>query len=269
MGILTKLKNKYLGPDISTGKDTVSILNYQRSLDGKLGPCDYFNYNFKTNHFWFALTAPFIKIITHIGWRITVEGRENIPKGTNIVFMPNHLSHFDSFVTGTYFPKAPIIIADEKLYKNKIFTIIAKMYNAFPVRKGTKSIAIVEYAIDRINSGDTMMYYPEGQRHKNPEQNSLNPGKLGAGMLAHAVKAPIVPIYIYGTEFAMPVGKKLTVGRGVGTIKITVKFGKPVYLEDLRKLSPSKEVSQLTVNRIMEGIEKLRPNEPYKVQRTQ
>ncbi|MCY3412283.1 MAG: 1-acyl-sn-glycerol-3-phosphate acyltransferase [Candidatus Heimdallarchaeota archaeon] len=250
-------------------RDVTSVLNFQKGLDGnKTGPCDYFNYNFKTKPYFYAIIKPLVKIMMRIGWNYSVEGKENIPKGRNVIFMPNHVSHFDSFLVGSYYPTTPIGIIDEKLFKNRIFSVFARLINGFPVRKGTKSIEIVKYAISRVNKGDSMLWFPEGQRHKNPKINRMMEGKLGSGMLAHGATVPIIPVFISGAEFAMPVGRKLTIGVGPRSIKIKVKFGKPVYLEDLRARAPSKESSQLVLGRIMAAIEELRPEGPYVIQKT-
>ncbi len=246
---------------------TPIILNYQKSLKGEIGPCDTYDYNFQTRPYLYAILKPIVKILLRIGWNFKVIGKENIPKHTNVVFMPNHMSHFDSFLVGSYFPTTPVGIADEKLFRNKLFYLFARNINAFPVRKGTKSLDIVEYAIARIKRGDSMLWFPEGQRNKKPRSNKMMPGKLGSGMLAHGVNVPIIPVFIEGAEFAMPIGGKLTIGKGPRSIKITVRFGKPVYLDDLRKLPRSKETSKKVLDRIMNAIEELRPPGPYMIQK--
>jgi 1-acyl-sn-glycerol-3-phosphate acyltransferase len=237
---------------------------------GVVGPCDDFDYEFKTNQFYYKLIVPMVAFIMKFGWKITVKGKRNIPRTGNYVLMPNHISHFDSFIAGAFLaPRpAPIAIGDEKLFRNKYFRAFAERLNAFPVRKGTKNMKIVNYAIKRVNNGDSILWYPEGQRHKTPWENKCNAGKLGSGMLAHSTKAPIIPIYISGAEFAMPVGKRITWGRGPRSIRIIVKYGKPVYLDDLRALPASKETSKLVVDRIIQNIEELRPDTPYQIQKT-
>ncbi len=242
-------------------------LKFKPRDDGITGPCDYFNYNFPTRNLFYRLTTPIMRFIIQLGWNVKIHGKNNIPKKSNAIFMPNHVSHFDSFLVGTRFPTTPIGIIDEKLFKNKLFAKIATQLNGFPVRKGTKSVAIVDYAIQRVNKGDSLLWFPEGQRHKEPWKNKLNPGKLGSGMLAHGVTAPIIPVFIEGAEFAMPVGKKLRIGKGPKSIKINVTYGKPVELDDLRDLKRSKETSQKVVDRIMQAIEDLRPKGSYKVQK--
>ena len=142
--------------------------------DGRRGMCDKFDYNFTSKPHWHIVMRPFVRIINKLGWRYKVEGRRNIPKDTNVIFMPNHVSHFDAFLVGAYFKTTPVGIADEKLFKNKFFRKLADLLNAFPVRKGTKSTKIVDYAIHRICRGDSMLWFPEGQRNKKPHSNQLS-----------------------------------------------------------------------------------------------
>ena len=235
------------------------------------GPADYFDYNYKTNKLMYNLVAPVIKyFLQKVFWKVKVEGTENIPRDRNFVLMPNHISHMDSvFAVPNLYPRLSEgihAIADEKLFKSPFFRAFAKAFNAFPVRKGSKNLNIVKYAAKRIQNGDSMLWYPEGQRHKNPSVNHTNTGKLGSGLLAHSIDAPIIPCFLAGTEFVMPVGKGIKIGKIPRSINVLVRYGKPVYLDDLRKLPPSPEVSQEVVERIMRAIENLRPNGGYKDQ---
>lgn len=228
-----------------------------------------FNYNYPTKYLLYAIFIPLVKrFIQPILWRVKIEGLDNIPSKSNLILMPNHVSHMDSiFAIVNLGYKGPIhAIADEKLFKLKFFRLLAQYANVFPVRKGAKSIDVVEHAINRIKKGDSMLWYPEGQRHKNPSDNSCNPGKIGSGMVAHAVNAPVIPIFLAGVEFTMPVGRGITWGKGPRSIKLLVRYGKPVPLEDLRKLPASPSTSKLVIDRIMDHIEELRPKGPYRDQ---
>ncbi|MHA2502385.1 MAG: lysophospholipid acyltransferase family protein [Candidatus Kariarchaeaceae archaeon] len=230
------------------------------------GPADYFNYKYPTNKFWFGLIGYFGKhILQNLFWKVRVEGAENVPRDSNFILMPNHISHADSFFSViNLYPCIPVhAIADEKLFKSPFFKKFARAFNAFPVRKGAKNLNIVRYAAARVNNGDSLLWYPEGQRHKSPHDNSMNSGKLGTGMLAHIVDAPIVPCFLSGLEFVMPVGKGIQIGRRPRSINILVKYGKPVPLDDLRAVPSSPETSQEVVDRIMQSIEALRPRGDY------
>ncbi len=235
----------------------------------KKGPADLFDYNYRTNRWAYKIAAPIVKNTLSFLYKFKIEGIDNVPKNSNIIIMPNHVSHADSF-----FAVPPLkrngpfhFIADEKLFKNKIFRdYLSPLFNVFPVRKRAKALFVVDHAIKKVKEGNSLLWYPEGQRHKQPWTNKLNPGKLGSGMIAHAVDVPVIPTFIAGAEFAMPVGKSLQFGKKLRSINVLVRYGKPVYLDDLRELPAGKETSMKVVNRIMSAIEDLRPKGPYKDQ---
>ncbi len=231
----------------------------------KAGATDYFRYTFKTRKALYYLVGPLLSTSFDIMWKIKYIGRERVPR-RNVIFMPNHISHLDGFLVGKgFFPQRKIhALADEKLFKHPLSSWFLSNLNAFPVRKGAKQIHVVKYAIELVKRGKDLLWFPEGQRHKQPWMRTLNPGRLGAGWIAHATRAPIIPVFIDGAELAMPVGKMPTKGPGFRKIKITVEYGRPVPLEDYYDLPQGKEASQLIVNRIMEAIEEMRPAYHYK-----
>ncbi|MGB1811858.1 MAG: hypothetical protein ACPHM3_05245, partial [Candidatus Kariarchaeum pelagius] len=53
------------------------------------------------------------------------------------------------------------------------------------------------------------------------------------------------------------------IGKIPRSINILLRYGKPIYLDDLRELPSSQETSQKIVDRIMIAIEKLRPKNEY------
>ena len=109
--------------------------------------------------------------------------------------MPNHVSHFDgplAIIGATKrLQKSIDIIGDEKLFKNRFMRKFLSLFNAFPMKKASKDIKIADYAIKR-SSKNSLLWFPEGQRHKNPSINKCNPGKLGSGKIAHSSKSAIM-----------------------------------------------------------------------------
>lgn len=260
--VLTGKKRPFESP---YSKTTQKIKGYKR------GPVDYFDYFYTAKVIPQKFIAKIARTVFQLGWRVKVSGLENIPKNEPIILMTNHLSHLDAPIVGAFACRrirnnAFHGIGDEKGWHNRSFRKLAKMINVFPVRRGTKNMNIVKYAIQRSNKGESMLWFPEGKRHKNPSENKCYSGKLGSGMLAHATNVPVIPSFLSGTEFAMPVGQRLSMGRGPRSISILVKYGKAVPLGDLRDKPASREVSQKVIERIMEQIEKLRPKGPYRSQ---
>ncbi len=199
-------------------------------------------------------------ILFKLFYKIKVYGRENIPRSGKFIIMANHLSHLDSFLIGYAVfwrnPRPLFYPADAKLWKLPLFRPILVGMNTIPIFKGKKDINTIKFAIKVVNSGNGMLYYPEGARRKKPYP-PLQPGRLGAGWIAHATRAPIIPCFIKNVEKAMPVGKGFRLGGGPRRITLIVKFGKPLDLRKYYKSPESKETSIKIVEEIMTAIQRL------------
>ncbi len=202
---------------------------------------------------------PILLFFFHTCYRIKVWGKKNVPaKGWDdkgIIIMANHRSHLDPFLIGlTAFPRfyKPFFYpADAKLWKLPFFRPILHGMNCFPVFKGSKSMDIIKYHIVLIKAGGSVCYFPEGARTKD---GKLQPGKLGAGLIAHSTRSLVIPCAVKNTDIAMPVGKFFTLGGGPRKITLKVKFGPPLDLRQFYKLSSSKETSQTISDHIMDKI---------------
>ncbi len=205
---------------------------------------------------------PILLAFFHLCYRLKVWGKEFVPaRGLNnkgIIIMANHRSLLDPFLVGlAAFPRfyKPFFYpADAKLWKLPLFRPILHGMNCFPVFKGSKKMDIIKYHIAVVRSGGSVCYFPEGARTKD---GKLQPGKLGAGLIAHSTQALVIPCAVQNTDIAMPVGRPFTLGGGPRKIILKVKFGSPVDLREFYKLSSSKETSQQISDYIMVKIAEL------------
>ncbi len=205
---------------------------------------------------------PILLFFFHVFYRLEIIGREHIPargygrKG--IIIMTNHRSHLDPFFVGlSAFPnfyKPFFYPADAKLWKLPFFRPILHGMNCIPIFKGSKRTDVVKFHIAVVNGGGSVVYFPEGARTKD---GKLQPGKLGAGWLAHATKALVIPCAVKNTDLAMPVGKPFTFGGGPKRLTLKSKFGPPIDLKQFYSLPSSKETSQKISDYIMEVISNL------------
>jgi 1-acyl-sn-glycerol-3-phosphate acyltransferase len=205
---------------------------------------------------------PIVLFFFNVFYKTKVWGKKNVPakgwENKGIIIMANHLSHMDAFLVGiAAFPRfyKPFFYpADTKLWRLPLFRPILHGMNCIPIFKGSKRIDVVKYSIMIVNNGGSIAYFPEGARSKD---GNLQLGKLGAGWLAHATCALVIPCAIKNTDRAMPVGKPLTLGGGPRRITLKVKFGPPMDLRFLYRLQSSKETSQKISDYIMTEIAKL------------
>jgi 1-acyl-sn-glycerol-3-phosphate acyltransferase len=205
---------------------------------------------------------PILLSFFHACYHMKVQGKRNVPArgpdNKGIIIMSNHLSLLDPFFVGlSVFPRfyKPFFYpADAKLWKLPLFRPILHGMNCIPVFKGSKSLDIVKYNIAVVRGGGSVVYFPEGARTKD---GKLQPGKLGAGLLAHATKTLVIPCAIKNTAITMPVGKSFTLGGGPRRLVLKAKFGSPLDLRRFYKLTSSKVTSQTISDFIMEEIAKL------------
>lgn len=136
------------------------------------------------------------------GVRITVEGKENIPKDGVCVFVSNHQGNFDIPVLLTSLDKPNGIVAKKEI--EKLPFVKGWMYLldcVFIDRENPrKAMSTINEAISLVKSGRSMVIFPEGTRSKG---GPVAPFKGGAFRICEKSGAPVVPVCINGTYKVM------------------------------------------------------------------
>ncbi len=150
------------------------------------GMCSHFTYRFLTAlvRVFFRLTHPVVRVI----------GRENLPSGP-AVLCANH-SHLTDpiWILGFgRFDRHPRIMAKKELFSNRLFRWFFAKLGAFPVDRGNTDIRAIKEALATLKEDNKLLIFPEGTRVR---QGQASQPHSGAVLLAHKVKAPIVPVYL-------------------------------------------------------------------------
>ncbi|MFA6908738.1 MAG: lysophospholipid acyltransferase family protein [Patescibacteria group bacterium] len=183
-----------------------------------------------------------------------IEGLENIPAKGSVLFVPNHISYFD-----------PVLLFSAVLEytKRKIHFLATPKHWWFPGAKqiaqwsGTTFIneSQKSEALDRmrsfLESGESAAIYPEGGRNDSP---SLFRGKTGAARLALWTRTPIIPVGVNG-----PATRSVTKAWWYFIQKksFTIRFGKPVPLDEFYSAPISKELLYAVTKKIMSAVSQL------------
>jgi 1-acyl-sn-glycerol-3-phosphate acyltransferase len=181
------------------------------------------------------------------GWEVV--GRENIPAAGPVILAPNHQSLLDPPLVGVSCGRWPFIMAKAELFKGIVGWGIEQM-GSFPVKRGSADRAAFKTAKTVLSQGHPLLIFPEGTRTRTGE---LGPAEAGLAMLAHSNKAPVVPVYISGTERAFSPRHK-----GFHFVKARIEFGKPLYFEEEFARRADKDLLEAMGNRIMSDIAALR-----------
>jgi 1-acyl-sn-glycerol-3-phosphate acyltransferase len=137
-------------------------------------------------------------IIILTGCKMTVRGRENIPKKGGVCFVSNHVGIFDIILALGYAGRLFGFIAKKELLFLPGINLWIYLLGGLFIDRGQprKALGTINSGINRIKSGGAMLIFPEGTRSRGKEVAPFHPGSL---KLASQSNALIVPMAISGS----------------------------------------------------------------------
>ncbi len=178
-------------------------------------------------------------LVWHIGFRIRVIGRENLPKEGGFVLAPNHISAIDPVfvVIARFWGKRLLIMAKEEILQvNPVFTWMFRHVGVVGIERGRGDVNVVDELIGDVKKGQGLLIFPEGTRSKTGQVGKV---KSGAFVIASAAGVPMVPCRIIYEPGRMKV-----------FCRVRVCFGTPIPAEELY-LGETKSASALRRNKAL------------------
>jgi len=204
----------------------------------------YFHVTFIRRVITFILTVIFSLIS-----KIQIETIENLPSDGPVVLAANHLTNYDVFPLQISLPRPIFYMGKSELYQNRLLDWLLRKLGTFPVYRGEKDVWAIRHAEKLLENGHIVGIFPEGSRNKG---RGLKPAKTGAARLSQAMKCPIVPVGIHGTQYMLRNFPKRTI--------VIIKVGEPIYPE-------AKETHLNLTDRMMFSLAELLPPESQGVYR--
>lgn len=154
--------------------------------------------------YWAGLTGA-RATLRAAGVRIDAQGRDRIPAGRAVVFMPNHQSNIDPPAVFVLLPPV-LVLGKQEFFRVPVLGRAMRLRGFVPIDRKNRERAIeaVEQAIRSLQAGRSFLVFPEGTR--SPD-GRLQPFKKGAFMMALKAGAPIVPISLSGASQVMRKGE--------------------------------------------------------------
>ena len=105
----------------------------------------------------------------------------------------------------------PRFLAKDGLFKDGFVGRVMRGTGQIPVyRETTDALDAFRAAVDAIERGECVAFYPEGTLTRDPDQWPMA-GKTGAARVALQTKCPVIPVAQWGAnELLPPYGKKLS-----------------------------------------------------------
>ncbi len=170
---------------------------------------------------WFyALARVVLYALARALWQVTIEGRERVPSSGPFIVAPVHRSNIDTVLMAVVTRRRLCYLAKDSLWRWRPLGWLFSALGGFPVRRGMADREALRRSIQILESGQSLVVFPEGTRRSGPEVQELFEG---AAYLSLRTGAPIVPIGIGGSEGALPRGAKLP-----SRTKVHMVVGNPI-----------------------------------------
>ncbi len=156
------------------------------------------------------------------GVSVRVAGREKVPRGRAVLYLTNHLSHFDVLALVRALPGQYRMVAKKELFAIPVFGWAIWLAGFIRIDRSDRQKAFesLDRAALKLRRGTSVLVFAEGTR--SPD-GTLQPLKKGAFVLALRSGCPIVPVSISGSRWVLPRGT-LRARRGA----IDVVIGDPI-----------------------------------------
>ena len=171
-------------------------------------------------------------------WRIRYLGTENVPSSGPVLILGNHQSYLDPPIIGAGLDRQLCYVARDTLFNNRFFAWLIDSINVMPIKRGTADIGAMKMIIEKLNSDEAVVLFPEATRSCDGNIAEIKPG---FGLLAKRSRATVVPAIIDGAFEAWPRHKHLP---GLGSIN--VQYGKPIQPDHVRALSNEEFAAEIT-----------------------
>lgn len=191
----------------------------------------------------------------HIAYRLRYIGKNNIPKKTAVIYVSNHRSYADPPIVGAGGRGKLAFMAKEELFRNPAFSLLIRSLGAFPVSRGKGDTAVIDRAVERLESKRSLIIFPEGTRSKD---GKVGRGHGGAAVIAAKTGCPIIPVgVVYGEKLRF-------------RTKVRVIYGEPIDPAEYVEISDTPNPRQLVKlkNRYMADIRRIVEGEPEAEQET-
>lgn len=146
------------------------------------------------------LVRPAAWLLSKLGFRMRVEGRDRLPLRSAVLAV-NHYSFLDPPLVGFAYGRPIRFLAVHSLWgMHPLFDRLINLFGAVPLRNEGRPVRALRLALDHLRSGGIVGIFPEGRRVMEFGDEAA---RRGAAWLSWKTGAPLVPIYVHGSEWSL------------------------------------------------------------------
>lgn len=160
------------------------------------------------------VVAPVAKLM----YNIKIEGQENVPADSNVIYAGNHVSYLDPPLITLATKRRIAYMAKQELFTddNKLLRFLVHTLGAFAVNREKPELATFKTVKAVFNTPWSLGIFPQGKIVKEPVIENITKGFV---VFAKKFKADIVPVAVCGFDgYAKKLFEK----------NVTIKIGHPI-----------------------------------------
>lgn len=197
---------------------------------------------------------------------LEILGLENIPEEGGAIIAANHQSWLDAQVLGSSSERKLHFIAKSEFVEWPLLSKMIELSESVFIKRGGDDDGLSDI-VDKLKEGWLICIFPEGtipgeeevSRDELETETGLLRGKTGAVRLALKAGVPIIPVGVSGTGQAFPpeAYPRLEMPPVQKKVPITVKYGKPIYLNEKNPDKVDKKKIREYTDKVMKEISNL------------
>lgn len=169
---------------------------------------------------WYALLKAVGWILCRLVARVRVEGRENIPESGPFVMVVNHQSFLDPVFVQSHMRRAPHTLTKSTQFAGGLWAWLLPRGQALPVRRYRVDPQVVRTVLRRLDEGEGVCIYAEGERSWD---GAVQPLRRGTIRLILKAGVPVIPCATAGSYDVLPRWSSSLRRR-----KVRLRFGEPM-----------------------------------------
>lgn len=176
------------------------------------------DYGFFRTLYYMLFVIFVVAPVARLMYNIKIEGRENVPADSNVIYAGNHVSYLDPPLITLATKRRIAYMAKQELFTddNKLLRFLVHTLGAFAVNREKPELATFKTVKAVFNTPWSLGIFPQGRIIKEPVIENITKGFV---VFAKKFKADIVPVAVCGFDgYAKKLFEK----------HLTIKIGKPI-----------------------------------------
>jgi 1-acyl-sn-glycerol-3-phosphate acyltransferase len=188
---------------------------------------------------WFKALVRGMLRLAYGGAEVT--GLEHVPRQGPLIVAPTHRSYLDPFILSAFLPRTLYYMAKHELFDYRLLRPVLRFFGTFPVHRGSARGSTFRTALKLLRLGGAVVVFPEG----GIVEKMGDELKAGVGALASMSEAPVLPVYLAGSNTLLSWREALS-----DSPWLTLRVAPPVQPPEHRGRDAREEVTR----RVMEAL---------------